>query len=388
MLQKNGTRPSERILIVDDDDVTRRLASHIFEKAGYEVVTAENGISGIRLVDTFHPDLLILDVMMPDLSGLEVCERIRSDPATAWLPIIMLSAKSSVDDKLDGFQAGADDYVAKPVSHKELLARAGALLARARRNQPSKASVIAAVGVKGGVGVTTVMTNVAVQLASQDNSVLLIELRSTRGTLGHNLGLTPAEDLGGLLLRSPADIRPADVMRRVVRHKSGVKVLTGPSSVADYVISEAHAHIILEALVTQTEYLLLDLPSVTAGGIQLALEQADQILLVLEPETISVSRARADLEVLKAWGLFDRTTLMIVSRARSSNLIAPKDIEKELDVEVIGALPPSPEVFYLAAKLANPVVVSKPDSLAATTLVKLTRALQERLPTVSPVRVR
>jgi pilus assembly protein CpaE len=238
------------------------------------------------------------------------------------------------------------------------------------------------------VGVTTVMINIGVQLATQDKSALLLELRSTRGTVGHNLALSPAEDLGGLLIRSPADIRPADVTRRVVRHRSGIKVLTGPSSAADYAISEAHVHIILEALMSQADYVLLDLPSVSAGGIQLALEQADQIMLVLEPETISVNCARADLEILKAWGVFDRTSLMIVSRARSSNLIAPKDIEKELGIDVIGALPPSPEVFYLAANLANPVVLSKPDSLAATTLVKLTRTLEEQLPVASPVRVR
>lgn len=370
----------EHILIIDDDDVTLRLAAHIFQKAGFEVTTAASGAEGLHLVESVNPDLVISDVMMPDMSGLEVCQYLRNNPATAWTPIILLSAKSTVEDKLQGFEVGADDYVGKPVSHKELLARANALLVRARRTHQPNARIIAAVGVKGGVGVTTTLVNVAVQLASQGSNPILAELRTTRGTLGHNLAMSPAEDLGGLLLDDPAKIKTIDVLRRVTRHKTGVRALLGPRQVGDYQLTEAHTHLVLEALKDQTDYLLLDLPGVTGGGVQLALESSDQILLVLEPEAISIECARADLEILRQLGLFDRTALLVVTRARSSNLIAPKDIEQRLGVTVLGVLPPSPEVFYLAASLANPVVLSKPDSLAATSLLKLTDALLERLP--------
>jgi CheY-like chemotaxis protein len=371
----------ERILIVDDDDVTLRLAAHVFQKAGYEVHTAVDGVEGLHKAETINPDLIILDVMMPDINGLQVCERLRANPATSWLPIIMLSAKANVEDKLEGFHAGADDYVAKPVSHKELLARAGALLTRSRRSQPAKAKTIAAVGVKGGVGVTTVMVNVAVHMASLNKSVILAELRSSYGTLNHNLKIDPAEDLGGLLMMGPAEIRPMDITRRLVRHKMGMQVLIAPRNVQTYPFTDAHAHIILETLCLNADYLLLDLPIISGGGVQLALERADQIMLVLEPEAISLARARTDLETLKAWGLFDRTKLMIVSRARSSNLIAPQEIEKQLNTEVIGVLPPSPEVFYLAASLGNPAVISKADTLPAATLVKLANKLVELHPT-------
>lgn len=375
----------ERILIIDDDSVTLKLATHIFEKAGYEVHTAEHGSQGLRKAESVNPDLVILDVMMPDMSGLAVCERLRANPGTAWLPIIMLSAKAGVDDKLDGFQAGADDYVAKPVSHKELLARASALLARARRTHQPKGRIIAATGVKGGVGVTTVMTNIAAHLAATENSVILAELRSNRGTVRQNLNITPTEDLGALLAKSPAEIRPMDITRRLIPHASGVRVLPSPTNGAqDAVLTEAHVHFILEALIGQAAYVLLDLPGVSGSGAQLALENAEQIMLVLEPEAVSIACAKEDLHLLKSWGLADHTSLLVVSRARSSNLIAPKDIEKELHTPVIGVLPPAPEVFYLAASLGKPAVLSKPDSLAAESLVKLTDALLERLPVVSP----
>ncbi|MCG3209632.1 MAG: Regulator of RpoS [Anaerolineae bacterium] len=371
----------ERILIVDDDTVTLKLASHVFEKAGYEVFTASHGSEGLQKVENLQPALIILDVMMPDMSGLEVCERLRANPATAWLPIILLSAKTAVDDKLDGFQAGADDYVAKPVSHKELLARAGALLARSRRVLQPKGRVIAVVGVKGGVGVTTVATNVATQLALQEKPVILAELRANRGTVRQNLNISPAEDLGGLLLKNPADIKTTDVARRVVQHTSGVRLLVSPlNSAQDALLTEAHVNLILETLMTQAAYVLLDLPAISGSGVQWALEKADQILLVLEPEAVSIACARDDLELLKSWSLLDRTRLTVVSRARSSNLIAPADIEKELGISVIGVIPPSPEVFYLTASLGKPAVLSKPDTLAAESLVKLTYAVVNHLP--------
>ena len=126
------TKP--RVLIVDDDPDALRLIEYIFDRAGYEAHLAANGPEALSEVNEVKPDLVILDVMMPDVSGLEVCQRLRAQPATAHLPIIMLSAKNQVDDKVDGFDAGADDYVSKPVDPQELLARAKAVLNRMGRN--------------------------------------------------------------------------------------------------------------------------------------------------------------------------------------------------------------------------------------------------------------
>jgi len=102
----------------------------IWQPVAPEVHLAAGGAVALSKVDEVNPDLMILDVMMPDMSGLEVCQQLRAQPTTARLPIIMLSAKGQAEDKVDGFEAGADDYVAKPVDPPELLARARALLLR------------------------------------------------------------------------------------------------------------------------------------------------------------------------------------------------------------------------------------------------------------------
>jgi DNA-binding response OmpR family regulator len=120
----------QRVLVIDDDPAALRLTGYIFQRAGYEVHEAANGTEGLAKAEEVKPDLVILDVMMPDVSGLEVCQQLRDRSGTAQLPIIMLSAKGQVDDKISGFQAGADDYVPKPVAPEELLVRARALLQR------------------------------------------------------------------------------------------------------------------------------------------------------------------------------------------------------------------------------------------------------------------
>jgi DNA-binding response OmpR family regulator len=117
-----------RVLVIDDDPGNLQLLGLIFERANYEVHLAESGSAGLSQVDDVQPDLVVLDVMMPEMNGLEVCERLRAQASTAHLPIIILSGKGQVDDKIGGFKAGADDYVRKPVEPKELLARARALL--------------------------------------------------------------------------------------------------------------------------------------------------------------------------------------------------------------------------------------------------------------------
>ena len=122
------TKP--RVLIVDDDPGTLRLIEYVFRRADYEVHLAANGAIALSKAVEIEPDLMILDVMMPDMSGLEVCKRLRAQPATIRLPIIILSAKGQTEDKVTGFEAGADDYVSKPVDPPELLARAKALLQR------------------------------------------------------------------------------------------------------------------------------------------------------------------------------------------------------------------------------------------------------------------
>ncbi len=370
----------QRVVVIDDDQAALRLTGYVFQRAGYDVYLAANGAEGLSKVDEVKPDLIILDVMMPDMSGLTVCQRLRSKPSTAHVPVIMLSAKSLVGDKVSGFQVGADDYVAKPVDAKELLARAGALLHRAPQTRPSTGRIVAVVGAKGGVGVTTVAVNIAVTLTAQGRSAIVAELRPYRGTAARNLNLNPSQDLGSLLAKDAAQIDKNEVVRRIVRHPSGLRLLPAPQAAANYSMTNAHLTVVLDVLSLEAEFLIVDLPGVTVTGVRYVLERADQILLLMEPEPLSVACARADVAALKVWGVLDRVNAVIVSRSRSTMVLKSGEVEAQLGIPVVRTIPPAPEAFYELAQTGVPIVTGKPDELAAGDLVHLTKWLTEKLP--------
>lgn len=131
---------SKKILIIEDDKDIVELLNHYLEKESFVLKDASDGFSGIKLAKTGNFDLIILDIMLPEMDGLEVCKELRSEPKTESVPIIMLTAKGEETDKIVGLELGADDYITKPFSPKELVARVKALLRRTER-KPEKEKV-------------------------------------------------------------------------------------------------------------------------------------------------------------------------------------------------------------------------------------------------------
>ena len=120
---------AKKILIIEDDPAISRLVDYSLRHEGYEVITATNGLEGIRKAHNEAPDLIILDVMLPGMDGFEICHRLRSEPDTAQLLILMFSAKAQEIDKNTGLKVGADDYLPKPAAPAEIVSRVAKLLA-------------------------------------------------------------------------------------------------------------------------------------------------------------------------------------------------------------------------------------------------------------------
>ena len=120
----------QKVLVVDDEENIRMLVKFNLEKAGYEVLEASDGNKAIETAVNSTPDIVILDLMLPGIDGLEVCRNLKRHPRTAALPIIMLTAKSDEIDRVIGLELGADDYMTKPFSQRELVARIKAVLRR------------------------------------------------------------------------------------------------------------------------------------------------------------------------------------------------------------------------------------------------------------------
>ena len=132
-------KPHYKILVVEDEKNITKVVTYNLEREGYQMITARDGEEGLAKARKELPDLVILDLMLPKLDGLEVCRQLKSDPKSARIPIIMLTAKTQETDRVVGLEMGADDYVAKPFSVRELAARVKAVL---RRGQSSEAPTL------------------------------------------------------------------------------------------------------------------------------------------------------------------------------------------------------------------------------------------------------
>ena len=137
-----------RILVVDDESDVTELLEYKLEQEGYRVATLNDPLACIAKVREFEPDLVLLDIMMPELSGIQLCRIIRADPSIKDIPIIFLSARGEVEDRIKGLEAGAEDYISKPFNTNELLLRTSKMLRRSgSRSEPAGQSRIEIAGV-------------------------------------------------------------------------------------------------------------------------------------------------------------------------------------------------------------------------------------------------
>lgn len=128
---------SARVLIIEDEPDIVRSIEYAFRQAGFEVSSATSGRDGRSLASSKRPDVILLDLMLPDVEGTDVCRSLKADPKTSSIPIILVTARSSEVDRVVGFELGADDYVVKPFSTRELVLRARAILRRAEQPPPN-----------------------------------------------------------------------------------------------------------------------------------------------------------------------------------------------------------------------------------------------------------
>jgi two-component system phosphate regulon response regulator PhoB len=130
-----------RILVIEDERDLQTVLEYNLRRAGHQVFSALRGHDGLRLAREHRPELVILDIMLPDLQGTEVCRGLKREPATRGIPVLMLTAKGEELDRVAGFELGADDYVVKPFSVRELLLRIEAILRRARGEQGAASTI-------------------------------------------------------------------------------------------------------------------------------------------------------------------------------------------------------------------------------------------------------
>ena len=365
---------TQKILIVDDDLDTLRLVGLLLQRKGYHITAADNGAQALSKAQAENPDLILLDVMMPELDGVEVLRKLRAAPKTSHIPVIMFTAKSQVDDKVIGFEAGADDYLTKPTHPAELLARVRSILARTHSgasdtqtvsNRP-KGSVYCVLSAKGGLGATTFAVNLGLALQlKHGKDAVVAEFRPGVGAAGLMLGLNPNNALDRLLAKNADQIGPQDVKNGLVQHDSGLDLLLSSYQPPDARYFTAHDQFarIIEHLSGHHDSVVVDSGPGFTPACEKIVEKCDKVFLLIEPVYPTLIQTRAMLEELRMKVLnLDMIHMVLFNRVRYKNTMTPAEIQKLLGHSIASVLPAQPELALECMTKQDPFVSLYPDS--------------------------
>jgi len=288
-----------RILVIDDDAEMLELIRVVLERRGeHQVIRSADGAEGVALAVADPPDLAIVDIMMPGVTGHDVCRQLRAHPATAKMPIIVLTARGQPIDRQAAMDAGATDFIAKPVPLSELLEKVNSVLAEAQQ-APREPRAIVLLGLRGGAGTTTVAVNLAAALARADaGSVCLVDLCPSSGHVALQLGLRPMPNWSELL--GVAQIDQETLAPLLLEHPSGVRVLASPVvPLVQQDLSRAAAQALLGALLQQFEWVVVDAPPVLNEAASAAIEGAWRIGLVTTADPPALQTSVGTLRALR-----------------------------------------------------------------------------------------
>jgi pilus assembly protein CpaE len=385
----------DKILVVDDEIDTLRLVGLMLERQGYEIVAAENGTKALDMIKRENPNLILLDVMMPDMDGFEVARKIRDEETYSDTPIIMFTAKSRVEDKITGLESGADVYLTKPTQPRELFAQIKVLLARSKKSLTSPLPVnkkrgflIGVVAAKGGLGVSTTAINLGISIYrfTSQNS-LVADFNPGRGDISWELGYTAQTGLSKLLDSQFSQITPEMIAKQLVTHNSGIKLLLSSQSPkeAGQIFQVENIKEIASGLPQVAQWIIMDLGSNLFPATQTLSRLCDLLIVALSPNPGIIYQTRALLGDLISLGVDENRILpILISKVRSPHQLNIHQAENQLGIKIASILSPNPELAYQASISNQPIVLQQADSEIALQFINLAKLVTSKNPLWTP----
>ena len=354
-----------KALIIDDEAALTTLIGRLLESAGFTVEAATSGTEGLHKAVATRPDLIVLDIMMPDIDGYEVCRRLRTDPRTARTAIAVLTARTQEIDRQVAFRAGADKHLVKPFSGKALVASVQELLAaRASEARPLGYQVVV-LRLKQGVGTTTLTANLALALAEEKGRLTAaVDLVLSGGQIGSMLGL-PAER--SWVESWHGDRGMDELAPHLLRHSSGLFTLPAPVPPPDTAPPEMwRVARLLQVIRGWSDYVVIDTPAALGNLASVLLESSSLVLLLLGPDE-SLRAVQVALAAIKRSAAETLQVLPVLNGlpaeqevSRRTEIQSREQVEQALGLPVAAVLPWSPG--------RQPVMVSQPESPLAAAI--------------------
>jgi len=392
------------ILVIDDDASLLHMVRLMLERQGHAVTTVTGPQEGLAIIREQSPDLVILDLMMPGMSGYTLTRALRKDPQTARLPILILSARAQPIDQQMAFEAGANAYLTKPITgatltarikelFEELTAAEASLTEPAPQQHPSRHIPIGAedvpeqvanhsgafpvttvISLRGGSGATTVAVNFAVMLAHYRHSrVCLIDLSAVGGHVGLQLHMIARQNWSELLNCGDAPDAKAIASIIAPHPASGLSVMAAPSVPSMTTLSQNAVVHTLSVLAGGFQEIVVDVDTLNPAAVG-ALLAARRVLLVMGDDVTSVHTTRHTLQTLRELGVELGRVQIVLNRSRPDTAMPTHTVLKAIDHPLASEIPYDPDQLN-AMRRGTPLVVASPDSDFSKALQRLLEAV-------------
>ncbi len=413
-----------QILVIDDDTSLLQMMSIMLKRAGHTPVVASNGQEGIKVAKSTHPDMVIIDVMMPEMSGYEVCSELRRENATKNIPLLMLTALSQGEHRGKAEDAGADGFITKPVTRDDLIKHVEELLHTGARNfpdftdrlkqheeapaappEPPPASppgfdqppaapapaapavpavpfkpptgplaglpVVVVMGLGGGTGTTTIAINLSLALM-QYGRTCLVDLHSRGGQAAVQLRVAPRGTWLNLISFTVGSDKRMIGQALTVDHPSGVALIAAPQNPVQERMTAATLHYLFSALTEGFKRIAVDLPMELDATSIASLNEADHIVLVLGNDPAALVSVPNTLQAIEAMRLPGQLHVVL-------NHTRPHGISYESAMQAVN-MPLAADIPYEPGQIdalstGRPLIMSHPTSLFARTVLHLARLL-------------
>jgi pilus assembly protein CpaE len=356
-----------RILFIDDDPINHQLVARALQPLGHQISFAENGTGGLAQARTTKPDLIITDVIMPDINGYEVTRQLRRDPQFAATPVLVLTAQSGLQDKLQAFESGADDYLSKPFEPAELVARVAALLRRvemaplAPQDAGQIAQMIAVHSLRGGTGASTLAVNLALSLSNLWGRTVLLDLTMTAGQVALMLNMNLRRTWADIARFKAGEVDMESLQSVISTHESGLSFIAAPTFPEEgESLHGDNLLTVLNLLKGQYDYIVADLPHDFSEIALTALDSADLILMVGTPDMASIRATAAALDSYGKLGYSKEKIKPLLNAIFPRSSLSKEKIEAAMGMDFVASVPHVPDIVVEAINFGRPLVYDKP----------------------------
>ena len=374
-----------RVLLIDDEQFYFKLLQKPLKDAEYKLEYAKSGNEGLAKIPSFEPELLIVDLKLPELDGFEILKRLRRDPKFGYIPVIVITSHDELSEKLKAFELGADDYLVKPFQPEELVARLGILARRGRAIQSaqkeatsvSEATIVTVHSLRGGLGCSSIVVNLGLAFHKLwGKQTLLIDSVLTAGQVALLLDAKPTATWENLVGLEPEDLDDAVVGEIMCTHKSGIRYIASPRyPIAADTFTTDELKLLMEEIKSKNDFIVVDTSHDFSDMTIQMLSMSDTILLVLAPEMASLRTTVSAMEIYDRLGISLDKVKIALNNNSSNPAIKQAQLEKVLKRPIDFVLPFEAGEVNRALNFGQPFILTNPDLPICLVLEKMAYAL-------------